>query len=59
MNKLIALLLGLTIWYLVFYLLTTQFNPMEWNIWIKLIAVLIAFKVLHNVAEYDRNNSMF
>jgi len=57
MKKVRVLMIGLAIWYGVFAFITTELNPMEWNIWIKLLAVFIAFRILSNVAELD--NSRF
>jgi hypothetical protein len=53
MKKLIVLVVSLAIWYGAFAFITTEFNPMVWNIWIKLLAVFIAFRVLANVAYDD------
>jgi len=57
MKKVKVLMIGLAIWYGAFAFITAKFNPMEWNIWIKLLAVFIAFRILENVAELD--NSRF
>ena len=57
MKNLIVLVVALAIWYGAFAFITTKVNPMEWNIWIKLLAVFIAFRVLANVA--DHNDSIF
>jgi hypothetical protein len=57
MKKLLILAISLGIWYVAFAFITSKFNPMEWNIWVKLLAVFIAFRVLANVAEDD--DSMF
>lgn len=53
MKKVKVLVIGLAIWYGAFAFITTELNPMEWNIWIKLLAVFIAFRILSNVAELD------
>lgn len=58
MKKVLILVIALGIWYAAFAFITSKFNPMEWNIWVKLLAVFIAFRVLANVAEGD-NDSMF
>lgn len=53
MKKVIVLVLALAVWYGAFAFITTEFNPMVWNIWVRLLAVFIAFRVLYNVAEAD------
>jgi hypothetical protein len=53
MKKVRVLMIGLAIWYGAFAFITTEFNPMEWNIWIKLLAVFIAFRILSIVGELD------
>lgn len=53
MKKLIVLVIALAVWYGVFMFLTMEFNPMLWNIWIKLLAVFITFNVMRNVADHD------
>jgi hypothetical protein len=53
MKKLVVLLVALAVWYGVFMFLTMEFNPMVWNIWIKLLAVFIVFNVMRNVADQD------
>ena len=53
MKKVKVLVIGLAIWYGAFAFITTELNPMEWNIWIKLLAVFIAFRILSIVGELD------
>jgi hypothetical protein len=53
MKKVKVLVIGLAIWYGAFAFITAEFNPMEWNIWIKLLAVFIAFRILSIVGELD------
>ena len=57
MKKVIILTIALAIWYGAFAFVANEFNPMNWNIWVKLLAVFIAFRVLANVAE--ESNSTF
>lgn len=57
MKAVIILIISLAIWYGAFAFVANEFNPMNWNIWVKLLAVFIAFRVLANVAE--ESNSTF
>ena len=53
MKKLIMLGIALAIWYGVFAFLTTKVNPMEWNIWVKLLAVFIAMNSTNSAFEIE------
>jgi hypothetical protein len=57
MKKVLILAIALGIWYGAIGFIANEFNPMNWNIWVKLLAVFIAFRALANVAEDD--DSMF
>lgn len=47
-----SLLFGLSLWYLVFTFLASDFNPFNWNIWLKILYLI--FSVLTSNALLRR-----
>jgi multisubunit Na+/H+ antiporter MnhE subunit len=37
-----SLLFGLSLWYLVFAFLASNFNPLNWNIWLKILYLIFS-----------------
>jgi multisubunit Na+/H+ antiporter MnhE subunit len=37
-----SLLFGLSLWYLIFAFLASDFNPLNWNIWLKILYLIFS-----------------
>ena len=50
---LIISIISLTLWYGIFVLLTNETNPLEWNIVIKVVSLLIGISLINRHVDIE------
>lgn len=46
LGKLIATLVGLSIWYSIFAFITLELNPLNWEMWVRILTVIFSIAVI-------------
>ena len=52
-SHLIISIISLTLWYGIFVLLTNETNPLEWNIVIKVVSLLIGISLINSHVDIE------
>jgi hypothetical protein len=52
-SHLIISIISLTLWYGIFVLLTNETNPLEWNIVIKVVSLLIGISLINRHVDIE------
>lgn len=48
----LAVMFGLTFWYLIFWFITEQKNLFSWELWVKIIYLLLSLNTTNNIIDF-------